>query len=353
MSVGVTPVPIAGTDARTHLAYELQVTEVAGLRDITMERLEILDERNGASLLTYDAGDLDGRTMRPGAKRDVRYGRVVPRGETVVVHVWMTMSPGQVSPPSLRHRLSFSAASTTQPVAELLSNVGTQAAVSLGPPLRGGLWLAHNGPGAHRAAHWGSVWVDSGRTTIPQRYAIDFIGLDDAGKAVRRSIEGSSNADWVGFGADVIAVADGIVQEARDGLEDWVPLYEPPPPAGMSLRDAGGNYVVLELASGTFANYVHLQKGSVVVKLGQRVQRGALLGRVGNSGNTNAPHLHFNMVDAVSMEIAEGIPFVFDLVQVYGTTTVDAAFGAARGELSPPMTLRRSMPLDDAIIRFP
>ena len=206
MRVGVSPVPIPGTDARTHLAYELQVTEVAGLRDITLERLEILDGRNGASLLTYDMGDLDGRTMRPGAERDVRYGRFVRRGEAVVVHVWMTMSPGQVPPPSLRHRLTFSVASTTQPVAELLSNVRTRTPVSLGPPLRGGLWLAHNGPGAHQAAHWGSVLVDSGRTTIPQRYAIDFIGLGTAGKAVRGSVAGSSNADWVGFGADVLAV---------------------------------------------------------------------------------------------------------------------------------------------------
>tara|TARA_R110002072_G_scaffold101692_3_gene223950 strand:- start:297 stop:641 length:345 start_codon:yes stop_codon:yes gene_type:complete len=42
--------------------------------------------------------------------------------------------------------------------------------------------------------------------------------------------------------------------------------------------------------------YVHAKKGSVKVKLGQRVKRGQLLGEVGNSGGSAIPHLHFTLV---------------------------------------------------------
>jgi hypothetical protein len=62
----------------------------------------------------------------------------------------------------------------------------------------------------------------------------------------------------------------------------------------------------------TFVHYAHLQRNSVTVKAGQAVRRGQVIGRLGNSGNTNAAHLHFNITDDPSPEAAQGLPFVFD-----------------------------------------
>jgi hypothetical protein len=73
-----------------------------------------------------------------------------------------------------------------------------------GPPLRGELWLDHNGPSDQLSAHWGSVLVQNGRTTVPQRFAIDFIGLDSTGRGGRGDVRQSSNCEWVRFGADVL-----------------------------------------------------------------------------------------------------------------------------------------------------
>jgi murein DD-endopeptidase MepM/ murein hydrolase activator NlpD len=349
---GAAPAPFNGTDESLHLAYELHFREATGRQDVTLERLAVLEGQTSAALVVYDASDLDQRTMRPGASPATRYGRLIPRGAITTVHIWIAVEPGQRVPRSLRHRITFNAGNT-ESISEFRVDVRTSVPVVLGAPLRGGLWLAHNGPGAHRAAHWGSVLVQGSRATIPQRYAIDFVGLDETGRGVRGNVQGSSNTDWIGFGAEVLAVADGIVREARDGAEDWPPLFEPPRPAGLTLRDVGGNYVVLELPGRRFVHYVHLQQGSVLVRPGQRVRRGNPLGRLGNSGNTNGPHLHFNVVDDASMEKAEGVPFVFDVVEMRGNTTPDAVLGEGPIEPTGPVRIRRALPLNAAIVSFP
>jgi hypothetical protein len=351
--VGAAPVPVAGSDGRTHFAYELTITETSGTRDVRLDRLDVFGEREVEPLLTYGPNDLEGRVMRPGVERSIRYGRLVRRGTTAVVHVWVTLPNGTGVPRLLRNRLVLSDDGADVPIGDIRADVQRAPPVVLGPPLRGGLWFAHNGPGDHLSAHWGSVLVQKGRTTIPQRFAIDFLGLDSRGLGVRGELQQSSNSDWIGFGADVLAVADGVVREARDGIVDNAPLVEPPPPAGLELSDAGGNYVVLQLGTNQFVHYAHLQRGSVSVQQGQRVRRGQVLGRVGNSGNTNGAHLHFNVVDAFSVEDSEGIAFTFDRFNVLGATTAERAFGETPpSRPSSPVRRRRALPLSDTIINF-
>ena len=351
--VGTAPVPVAGSDGRTHFAYELTITERSGTRDVSLDRLDVFGEREAEPRLVYGPNDLEERVMRPGAERSLRYGRLVQRGTTAVVHVWVTLPNSAAVPRVLRNRLVLSDDGVEGPI-EIRADVQRTLPLVLGPPLRGGLWFAHNGPADHLSAHWGSVLVQDGRTTIPQRFAIDFIGLDSSGRGVRGEVQQSSNSDWIGFGADVIAVADGVVREARDGIVDNVPLVEPPPPAGLEWQAVGGSYVVLQLGASQFVHYMHLQRGSVSVQQGQRVRRGQVLGRVGNSGNTNGAHLHFNVVDATSTEDSEGIPFAFDLLNVLGATTPkQALLEAPPSRPSSPVSRRRALPLNGTIINFP
>jgi murein DD-endopeptidase MepM/ murein hydrolase activator NlpD len=196
--------------------------------------------------------------------------------------------------------------------------------------------------------------VHGRKITVPQRYAIDFHGLNRNGRGIRGALKGSSNTDWFGFGADVVAVADSLVREARDGIADNPPLFEPPPPASVELSATGGNYVVLDLGRDRFVHYAHLQQGSVTVRDGQRVRRGQLLGRLGNSGNTNGAHLHFNVLNGPRVSEAEGLPYVFDAFVVRGTTTADAVFGD--DPPTPPdksQSVRRALPLNGTIVEFP
>jgi hypothetical protein len=259
IGVGAAPVPVEGTSGQIHIAYELHVTAPAQDGDLQLERLEVFGEREVEPLVSYGPDELEGR-VRPDVDRNVRSGRVIRRNTTGVVNVWVAVPQSRMTPNFLRNQLRASGAGGETMVGDLRVNVNKRAPLVLGPPIRGGLWITHNGPGDYRAAHWGSVLVNGRRITVPQRFAIDFLGLDATGRAVRGSLQGSSNTDWVGFGADVVAVADGVIREARDGVVDNPPLFEPGPPTTPELSDAGGIYVVLQLGK-TLVHYAHLQQG--------------------------------------------------------------------------------------------
>lgn len=86
-------------------------------------------------------------------------------------------------------------------------------------------------------------------------------------------------------GVTVIAAAPGTVTTAIDGLFDR-----------STVNGSGGfgNHVVVNHGSVT-STYGHMKSGSVAVTSGQEVQSGTQLGRVGSSGNSNWPHLHFEV----------------------------------------------------------
>jgi murein DD-endopeptidase MepM/ murein hydrolase activator NlpD len=311
--VGVAPTPFSGSDGQTHLAYELIITGVSGTKGARLERVEVSGELDAKPRLSYAREDLDERVMRPEADPKVRYGRLVPTGTTALIHVWITLAKDQAVPRTLRHSFTISAEDGSAVTADE-ARVDVHAATPLvvGSPFRTGAWLAHNGPGQHRSAHWGSVLVNERGARIPQRYAIDFIGVDDNGSAVRGDFRKSSNEDWIGFGQEVLAVVDGVVFAARDGLPDNQPLVEPPRRSSPSAAATYGNYLIVEVNDRTFVHYAHFQRNSVAVKTGQAVRRGQVIGRLGNSGNTNGAHLHFNITDGPSPEAnPERAGFIF------------------------------------------
>ena len=112
----------------------------------------------------------------------------------------------------------------------------------------------------------------------------------------------------------MLAVGGGKVVEAVDRLPDQVPNHNVPIP----LTDADGNHVILELGRHVFAAYGHLKPGSVRVTRGERVRRGQVLGKIGNSGESTGPHLHFQLMNRPSFLDADGLPFVFKRFELDG-----------------------------------
>ena len=160
----------------------------------------------------------------------------------------------------------------------------------------------------------------------------------------------------MGFGHEVLAVVDGVVHAARDGLADNQPLVEPPPPSSPSAAETYGNYVIIAVDDHTFVHYAHLQRNSVAVKTGQAVRRGQVIGRLGNSGNTNGAHLHFNVTDGPLPEAAQGLTFVFDTFESLGRTTPGLALGAEPSSGKPKFSRSKrgkELPLDGTVVRFP
>ncbi|MEA2488930.1 MAG: hypothetical protein QOH21_722 [Acidobacteriota bacterium] len=147
--------------------------------------------------------------------------------------------------------------------------------IELTMPLRGGTFLVAHG-GSTPAAN-----VYAGHPT--QGLAVDFTKLNAAGLRAR-GFAPSALEKYAVYGSAVVSPCAGTVIVAIDGLADNVP------PA-RDEKSAGGNQVVLRCGDAE-VHLEHLQRGSVAVKAGAAVGRGAPLGRAGNSGNSTEPHLH-------------------------------------------------------------
>jgi murein DD-endopeptidase MepM/ murein hydrolase activator NlpD len=127
----------------------------------------------------------------------------------------------------------------------------------------------------------------------------------------------ADNKNYRAYGAEIHAVADGVVTSMRNDIPQNIPgakeLAVP-----ITLETIGGNHVIMEIGDGLYAFYAHMQPGSVRVKVGDHVRRGQVLGLLGNSGNSSEPHLHFHICDQNSELGCEGLPYRLDGYEVQG-----------------------------------
>ena len=161
----------------------------------------------------------------------------------------------------------------------------------LGPPVGPGIWLASEGCCRDVTHHRHTLVPVNGELAVAQRFAIDFFRLDDQ---FRAWVGDRAKLDsYLSYGQPILAADDGVVVDALDGLPDQTPPLPPPiPPIDQTV----GNNVIVRIAPGVYILYGHLQPGSVRVSKGQRVRRGQELGRIGTSGNSTTPHLHFQIM---------------------------------------------------------
>lgn len=349
------PAPFTGSDGARHLAYELHLSNFYGdTGSLRPQGLQVFADNSPSPLLNMDASALSA-WARPAAAEGTPLS--IAAGKRLVLFVWLTLPAGAPLPHALRHHIDFATEKsgiTTLDGAAV--DVAKSALPVLGPPLKGGHWLAHEGPGAAQSHHWGSLVAVNGALTIPQRFALDLVGVDAKGRAVHATperLQKTRHKDWVGYAAPVIAVADGVVRDVRDGEPEHPPLTPQPEPASLTSHGLFGNYVVLEISPGVFASYAHLRSGSITVKPGQRVQRGQALGALGQSGNSAAPHLHFQLSNGTRFEGSEGIPYVFDRFQYFGPETEAQLFGQGEPWTALPTERRQQqLPLNDVVIGF-
>jgi murein DD-endopeptidase MepM/ murein hydrolase activator NlpD len=159
------------------------------------------------------------------------------------------------------------------------------------------------------------------------------------------------------YSAKVIAVADGTVVETLSTLDDQVP-GQLPDPKTITLGNVDGNHVVLDLGHNKYAFYAHLQKGSLLVKQGDHVKRGQVLGLLGNTGNSSGPHLHFHLMDGISVLGSSGLPYVIDSFEVAGELsseqfkTSDVQGKWSKDLSAHPSGRKSEFPLDLTVVNF-
>jgi len=311
LRVAFVPPPFAG-GGRVGLAYELHL---ANFRDVefTLKRIEIFAMEDPTHpLATFAGSELPACLLRPGKPADLADPEVLRGGEFAVVCLWVTMDSGLSLPPSIAHRATFSRllsdGNEKEYVVEgAIARVPTETPISIHPPLPAGRWLMANGPsmlGEHRLL----LQSLDGVASNTQRFASDWVLLGPDGRLVEGNPE--DNADWHAYGVPVLAVADAVVVDVADGIPENVALSDER--AVPNRRETmTGNYVVLKIEEDRFVFYGHLQPGTLRVKVGDDVRVGQELGRIGNTGNSDGPHLHFHVANGNDPLSGEGVPFAF------------------------------------------
>jgi murein DD-endopeptidase len=344
--VPVAPSPVVMHGAE-HLFYELHLTNFSADR-LALSRLQVTSQESGAVLAEFSGRALEARMaqVRPSADQDA----VIAPGRRTVVYVEFAMPSGTDSG-RLFHRLEYTVDGAAQVFATegAAFAIGTPAVV-IGPPLAAGPWVAvHSAewPRGHRRV----LYTIDGRARIPGRFAIDWVKVNSQGGKVARG-DPDVPANHLGYGADVIAVADATVAAARDDMQEM------PTVSGNRrhpLADASGNFVALELGRGRFAFYEHLKPGSVRVRTGDAVKRGHVLAALGFTGDSTGPHLHFHVADAPSPLGGDGMPFAIDRFELLGRYDDVSKLGSARWS-ERPATLapdrRKERPGPNDVVSF-
>ncbi len=351
------PAATVQTDGRWQLPYELVLTNITSA-PMTIEALEARDpDREGLVVhsLTDEMiapslallGGVSSSTLGPGQSGVLFVNASFERREDVpkrLAHRLVITSPDP-KPPLPKRTVQDVAPSHVEPVAPAV----------LGPPLRGHGWVA--AASCCEAYHRRAVLAVNGARHVAQRFAIDWLQLD--AEARLATGDPTRNESFPQFGAEAVAVADAKVAHVHDGLPDGQPGSFPP---AVTAATANGNHVVLDLGAGRWALYAHLQPGSLRVKRGDRVERGHVLGLVGSSGNSDAPHLHFQVMDSPSPLASNGLPYVIDSFELRGNVASSSDLNDELEAANEPVSVvptdgpthrTNQLPADRALVDFP
>lgn len=345
VSIPTPPVVFRG-EGQSRLCYEIYITNLSAE---TWAVRSINVQSEGAShLLSVKTKDVSGVLRHPARKPDRKAGPAeeIAPGESVIAYMWINLVNDAPFPARLRHVFAVKKAGED---AERELDAPTTTVVNkkteIASPLRGKNWVAGNGP-SNTSAHRRTFIVIDGTPHIAQRYAIDWVQIGEDNKTYRG--DAKDNHSYHCFGVDALAVADGLVVEMKDGIPENTPnaasMAVP-----ITLATIAGNHVNLDLGGGVYAMYAHLQPGSLRVKLGERVTRGQVIGRVGNTGNSSEPHLHFQLMDRNSPLGSEGLPYALPEYVVRGKGEADT------GNMEPwptPQTYHREIPLENEVLEF-
>jgi hypothetical protein len=317
--------PVKGSDGMTHLAYALMFTDTSKVT-AALQAIDVIDAATGKltgenRVLTIKNEDVTGEwkvLSQPETLDKANYSNQLAAGQSGVMFFDVAYADTSQVPCAIAHRVKIS--TPPRPGLPLEFNVtsrplkvSTIQAFVLGPPFKGDGWVDANGCCREIGPHRFVTNAANGTLDPSEQFAIDWIKINSNGKAIKN--HGDKPEDWLDYGTEVLAVGDGTVVEAERNLADVPPNKTP---ENLSLQQIAGNRVILDLGSGRYVMYAHLAPNSITVHVGDRVQKGQKIGLLGNTGNSDAPHLHFQVMDKPSSLDSTALPFVFENMQLLG-----------------------------------
>jgi len=302
-------------DGKSHIAYELLLANFSP-ETIRIDSLGFSGaaapppgEYNLSALLVNE--NIDAKALKPmfsliGANTQTPQEAVLKSSEAGIIFLF----PDEWNREKWTNTLTVEAVGKpeTQQAISVDMNLSERKPVIISAPLRGKNWWTPNGP-ANNSTHRRVVIAVGDHLGLPERFAVDWIELGPDGKSY--SGAEADNRSYHAYNADVLAAADGQVVSTKDGIPENIP-QSPKMAVPITLDTIGGNFVMEDIGNGRYAFYAHLIPGSVAVKPGDRIKAGQVIGKLGNSGNSSEPHLHFHICDGPNPLFCNGQPFEID-----------------------------------------
>ena len=322
-----TPAPVRGTDGKTHLAYELTLTNALPL-PFTLQRVDIRDAATHAVIQSVTGATLGAdvtqlsHTSRDADVPPPAAAAPIASSSTSVVWLDVTLPDGAAVPERLEHLVAGTIQrpdGTTAPAQFVVStvDVAKSTAPVLSWPVGAGDWYMSDGCCADDTHHRRGLAPINGVFLVPQRFAIDFYKLDDQHRAWVG--DPAQLTSYASYRQPIVAATAGTVVAAQDGLPNNDQL--PKPPAIPGIDQTVGNHVIVQFGPGQYLLYAHMDPTSVKVKVGDQVEKGQQLGLIGTSGNSTVPHLHFQVLTQPTFFPSDSTPFVFDEFALAGRVT--------------------------------
>ena len=341
---------VPGDDGKDHVEYELMVVNVY-FEPVTLTSVTVLDSAG------KELGRIDGDTLAAATQALLTRAPTpeIAPSAAVAVDVDLALEPG-TAPERVTHRIDYAAPDLKRAVIIDIGDtvvhgpevaIDRRAPIVIAPPLAGDGWFVSNGccsPNVHRDLR---LAINGARIGTPETFAIDWSHVKN--DRIYDG-DGSQNEQHYAFGADILAVADATVVIVQDGEPEQVPNVKLVPQTSTELA---GNLVVLELEPNVFAAYVHLQPGSITVKVGDKVKVGQHLAHLGNSGSSSGPHLHFGLLDQANLFTGRSLPYVLQQFTLVGTVNFETSTGDHLVIAPESREVTRAYPLLGGIVNIP
>jgi murein DD-endopeptidase MepM/ murein hydrolase activator NlpD len=192
----------------------------------------------------------------------------------------------------------------------------------------GGTWVAVNTAEAYH--HWTNLNINTaaGMYGNSERFALDIMEIDGQYQ-LSNPPDSANKENYYCWGEEILSAGSGtVVDVAIDRVDQEI--------GSMDQEHPAGNYIVIQHAPGLFSMYAHMMYNSAVVNIGDPVSAGQVIGKIGNSGKSTAPHLQFQYMDSNDFSWGKGLPALF-----WGATVNRLSDETLRGIVDPFPDIRK------------
>jgi len=326
------------TDVYLRIPYTLRFREYEK-EGLKLKRVTALDYYTNAELLNVEEEELNAYMIRNYSNLTLF---MVPTNlKHYYLSVQIPVPLANDKPTKVFHRFEFRDTVNNKDVqieGAIFSPRLSESLMVIESPLKGNnnLFFSQSTMGYH----FFLLFFEGDKTGTCPRFAFDNMQVNEGMNSLFSGNPAVSES-YFNYGDTVYSATDGKVFFIRDGIpENNGNLMDHLP---TTMEGVPGNNIIVDIGEGKFAFYAHFIPNTITVQPGDSVKVGQLLGRLGNSGYSGMPHLHFNLAEGNNPFMSKGIPFVFKEYTKYGTVP---------GQHIAPIKFYNSMSENNSVVGF-